>query len=221
MGRLQRPKLSSIVFPRIIKPLVDYNFGPQDEYPYLYWEPLTQEIASELLKLFTDMVTAQVIHPTPLDEDTVRQKLGFPPTKQEDHPGEILPTEEAFARLRTLLTRQRDELVKFVEGTGQTNDLRLKFLRDIQMVFRELLRVTSGDGKVGSKDYEQLHVIEDRATEATTRLRVELADRIKNAVGKTDGPVGQRLRDVYEPYLREDALRAHVEDLLKAAVGRR
>jgi hypothetical protein len=216
LSYMRRTLTETVIGPKLIKPLIDYNFGVQAEYPALVWSPLTQEVSTELMNLFLSATEKGVLHPTPMDEDTIRESLGMPPLTEPIVPGEVLPTEQADSRLRTLLSRQRDELVRFVEATGQTNDLRLKFLRDIQLVFRELLRSSMGNGK--GHDFEQLRVIEDRATEATSRLRTELAEKVKIATTASgDGKAEDRIRKMYESYVMDDALTPHIDEMLRAA----
>jgi phage gp29-like protein len=222
LNYIRRDLSESVIGPQIIKPLVDWNFGEQDLYPTLQWEPLTQEISSELINLFLAAVDRQVVTPQPVDEQVIREKLGFPATVTQPplQPGEVLPAEEAQTRLRNILTRQRDELARFVTATKQVEDLRLKFLRDIQIVFRELMR-SAADRKRrdGLENQEVLRFTEDRASELTSRLKSELMERVRVAMSGDVEDIPQRLKDAYAPFVAGDGLKPYVEEALRVARG--
>ena len=67
--------LGNIIEEKIIKPLVIYNYGPQDIYPQFVWEPMTKEDLLNLSKVFALLVKNGVVG---ADEQWMRDMMGVP-----------------------------------------------------------------------------------------------------------------------------------------------
>ena len=67
--------LSAIIEEKIIKPLVIFNFGPQDVYPQFVYEPMTKEDLLNLSKVFALLVKNGIVG---YDEEWMRDMMGVP-----------------------------------------------------------------------------------------------------------------------------------------------
>jgi phage gp29-like protein len=73
--------LEKVINDKIIKRLIDINFGKQDIYPELQFKPLMDKDRDQLSDIFFKLVNAQIIEPT---EEWIRDQMGFP-QMSEDH----------------------------------------------------------------------------------------------------------------------------------------
>lgn len=76
---LQRD-LKALIEEEIIRPLVDLNFPNVTKYPSFNFKPLADDDIEKLSRVFTAMITAQVISPS---EEWIREELGFPAMSEE------------------------------------------------------------------------------------------------------------------------------------------
>lgn len=67
--------LEKVINDKIIKRLIDINFGKQDMYPELQFAPIMDKDRDKLADIFFKLVNAQIIEP---QEEWVRDQLGFP-----------------------------------------------------------------------------------------------------------------------------------------------
>lgn len=63
---------------RVIVPLVDMNFGVQDEYPELSFSDLSDKTGEEFARMLNDLTKAKVIQPDDELESFVRKKMKLP-----------------------------------------------------------------------------------------------------------------------------------------------
>lgn len=73
--------MEKVINDKIIKRLIDINFGKQDIYPELQFKPLMDKDRDQLSDIFFKLVNAQIIEPT---EEWIRDQMGFP-QMSEDH----------------------------------------------------------------------------------------------------------------------------------------
>jgi phage gp29-like protein len=73
--------LEKVINDKIIKRLIDINFGKQEVYPELQFKPLMDKDRDQLSDIFFKLVNAQIIEPT---EEWIRDQMGFP-QMSEDH----------------------------------------------------------------------------------------------------------------------------------------
>lgn len=72
--------LEKVINEKIIKRLIDINFGKQEIYPQLQFAPLMDKDRDKLADIFFKLVNAQIIEP---QEEWVRDQLGFPQMSEE------------------------------------------------------------------------------------------------------------------------------------------
>ncbi|NGY84941.1 DUF935 family protein [Bacillus megaterium] len=72
--------LEKVINEKIIKRLIDINFGKQDVYPELQFKPLMDKDRDQLSDIFFKLVNAQIIEPT---EEWIRDQMGFPQMTEE------------------------------------------------------------------------------------------------------------------------------------------
>lgn len=72
--------LEKVINDKIIKRLIDINFGKQDIYPELQFKPLMDKDRDQLSDIFFKLVNAQIIEPT---EEWIRDQMGFPQMSEE------------------------------------------------------------------------------------------------------------------------------------------
>jgi phage gp29-like protein len=72
--------LQKVINDKIVKRLIDINFGKQEVYPELQFKPLMDKDRDKLSDIFFKLVNAQIIEP---QEEWVRDQLGFPQMSDE------------------------------------------------------------------------------------------------------------------------------------------
>ena len=70
--------LAETISQTTIRRLVDYNFAPQESYPYLRFGNILATDPLEVLKVAKDLVTNGVLEVSDEDEGYVREQLGWP-----------------------------------------------------------------------------------------------------------------------------------------------
>jgi len=73
-------QLEKVINEKIIKKLIDINFGKQEVYPEMKFAPLQDKDRDKLSDIFFKLVNAQILEPT---EDWIRDELGFPVMDKE------------------------------------------------------------------------------------------------------------------------------------------
>lgn len=73
---------------RVIKPLVDINFGKQEVYPELTYSPLGDTDLEQMSKVVSELLNAGAITKNSKDEQYIRRLFGFPELSEEQE-GEI------------------------------------------------------------------------------------------------------------------------------------
>ena len=76
--KLQREIAKFVVDEQIIKPLVTYNYGPQDEYPFFEFNPITDDTKVEMFDAWQKLAQGKLVTPQTIDEDHIRQSFKFP-----------------------------------------------------------------------------------------------------------------------------------------------
>ena len=79
-----KQELQEIVFEQIIRELIDWNFGPQEKYPKLVLNPLSEDNKNELTKLIIEAKEKGVIIMSDDDEAHVREMLNLPKKRKDD-----------------------------------------------------------------------------------------------------------------------------------------
>ncbi|MGG1219359.1 DUF935 family protein [Priestia endophytica] len=72
--------LEKVINEKIIKKLIDINFGKQEVYPELQFKPLMDKDRDQLSDIFFKLVNAQIIEP---NEEWIRDQMGFPQMTEE------------------------------------------------------------------------------------------------------------------------------------------
>lgn len=83
----------SIVNEQIIKRLVYYNFGEQEDYPQFKFNPLKEKDKMTLYAQWKDLVANKIVLPTKEDEDFIRKSLEMPERTEESELLEV-PADE-------------------------------------------------------------------------------------------------------------------------------
>lgn len=81
--RIRRELSNLVVQDQIIVPLCEVNFGVLDAYPQFDFNPLTDEVRTELLTTWGQLVSASAVTNTIDDEKHIRSQLKFPPLSAE------------------------------------------------------------------------------------------------------------------------------------------
>lgn len=73
--------LETVINEKVIKRLIDINFGKQEVYPEFKFKPLMDKDRDKMSDIFFKLVNAQILEPT---EDWIRDEMGMP-QMSEDH----------------------------------------------------------------------------------------------------------------------------------------
>jgi len=74
----EQQRLADVINEKIIKPLIDINYGKQEKYPYFEFKKAERDNTTELLNSYILAVEKGVIKNTIEDENLIREKLGHP-----------------------------------------------------------------------------------------------------------------------------------------------
>ncbi|WLR49583.1 DUF935 family protein (plasmid) [Halobacillus litoralis] len=74
--------LENAINEKVVKRLIDLNFGKQAVYPKIKFRPLMEKDKNTLSDIFFKLVNAQILDPE-LDSDWIRDELGLPQASQE------------------------------------------------------------------------------------------------------------------------------------------
>jgi len=74
---------------QIIKRLIDYNFGKQEEYPKFRFKPLVQDDVTVMIDKYYTGVQMGAIKPIPEDEDKIRELLHLPKRDESKSPAQV------------------------------------------------------------------------------------------------------------------------------------
>jgi phage gp29-like protein len=99
-----------VISEQLIKPMVDLNFGAMDEYPWFEFNPLTDEIRTDIMTTWGTLTGQKVVTSTVDDERHVRTLLQFPELSPE---GEAMRKEREEAE-----TAQRDATTAGMQATA-------------------------------------------------------------------------------------------------------
>jgi SPP1 gp7 family putative phage head morphogenesis protein len=80
----EQQRLSDCINERIIKPLIDLNFGKQEEYPYFEFKKAEKDNSEQLLNSYILAVEKGIIKNTLEDENLIREKLGHPEREEDE-----------------------------------------------------------------------------------------------------------------------------------------
>lgn len=97
-----------IITEQLIKPMVALNFGVMEEYPWFEFNPLTDEVRTDLMTTWGTLTGQKVVTSTVDDERHVRTMLQFP---------ELTPEGEAMRAERELLEAEQRQAT--VDGMKQ------------------------------------------------------------------------------------------------------
>lgn len=76
--RLRKELAARVMQDRVVRTLVDLNFGPQEVYPIWSFMPLTDDTRLDLITSWKELVSADVVVPQDGDEQHIRQMLRWP-----------------------------------------------------------------------------------------------------------------------------------------------
>lgn len=79
---------------QIIRQLVDLNFGPQDEYPYFEFYPLTDTVRADVMGLWKELLNSGAVKGQTADEKHIRNVLEFPEIDEEERAEQEAKDEE-------------------------------------------------------------------------------------------------------------------------------
>jgi SPP1 gp7 family putative phage head morphogenesis protein len=79
-----KQELQEIIFEDIIRELIDKNFGPQERYPKLVFNPLSEDNKNEMTKLIIEAKAKGVIVMSDDDEAHVREMLNLPKKRKDE-----------------------------------------------------------------------------------------------------------------------------------------
>jgi len=161
--RLRREIEERVMMEQVVRPLVDFNFTV-DAYPVWRFLPLTDEVRLDILDRWLAAVNANVVRPSPTDEEHIRQMLRFPEAQAVPEPltmsyarydrqtnyaeirrGLDQVEAEAAELLRDQFGVIRDKLLAKIERNfparaSLVEDLDLRGFGDLQAALREYLR---------------------------------------------------------------------------------
>jgi phage gp29-like protein len=74
---------------KIIKPLIDFNFGKQEKYPKLKASNITDKIGTEFVDSLTKLTQAGYLAPSQDMQEFIRKKMNLPEAEIEDQENQI------------------------------------------------------------------------------------------------------------------------------------
>jgi phage gp29-like protein len=81
----------AIINEQIIKPLIYYNFGEQEKYPYFKFNPLKEKDKMALFSTWIEVLKIKAALPTREDEDYIRKTLEMPERTETSELLEVAP----------------------------------------------------------------------------------------------------------------------------------
>lgn len=82
--QLQKEIGEHVIKEQLIKPLIDLNFGVQEAYPTFSFIPEKDEARQKLASIWIDAAKNGIVSPDLIDENKLRDLLGFPERSAED-----------------------------------------------------------------------------------------------------------------------------------------
>lgn len=80
---IQKEIEETIINEQIIRPLINYNFGEQEEYPKFCFNPIKESDKVEIFKLWFEALKGGAVKATVEDENYIRQSIEFPERKED------------------------------------------------------------------------------------------------------------------------------------------
>ena len=194
---------------KVIKPLVDINFGKQEYYPELTFSPLGDTDLAEMSKVVADLLNAGAITKNSKDEQYIRSLFGFPElTEEEQEEVDEMPEEQPTESP----TEELDEKKKSSLGTCACQTT---FLQE----FKPWRPLTLAEQRVDFvRLNEEFNNLENQTRNGLADVSKEMITKILNDVqrllkaGKISAIAGITAK--YQPQIRKV-----INDVVRQALG--
>jgi len=166
----------AVVNEQIIRPLINYNWGEQDEYPKFKFNPVTEKDKVSLFDIWVKALDAGAVLATEEDEEFIRKTVEFPERTEKSTllVKPLTPQEEANNKMKEDSLKQKaidDKEAKENEDKNPNNDVDKEDKndkQDFQLTHVHKLPDGGLTGKAVVADGGHYHALKDGKTSVSS-----------------------------------------------------